>query len=133
VEAGFRANSLYRHQAEAVTITPQLRAMLDAKEEKKRALERQRRLNAKWNYIVAETFALIDKAAPFMDEDCAPKKWPPSALLKIAYFALSTSPRHGGEKDATLFILSMLDRARKLWVGGFHPNPFLADEELVRR
>src|SRR5260221_9337397 len=131
MEAGIRASSSRRPAS--VTITPQLRAMIDAKAEKKLALEKQLKLDAKWNRIIAELFTMIDKAAPFMDEDCPPNRWPPSTLLKLAYFACSTSGRDGGEKDATQFILHMLHLARKLWVGGFYPNPFIADEAPVRR
>lgn len=114
-------------------ITPQLRASIKAKEARAAKEAKDRELEQRWDQIMADTFELIDKAAPFMDEECPANRWPPSKLLKITYLAASTSGRSGAEKDAAQWVLRMLDRARKLWVAGFHPNPLLPDEELIRR
>jgi hypothetical protein len=67
-------------------------------------------------------FHMVDRAAPFMDAGTDPSKWPPSAKLKIAYSIMATG--RSGAREAELWLLSMLDRARALWVAGLHPDPW---------
>src|SRR5690349_7727421 len=70
-------------------------------------------------YAARETmWEMIDKAAPFMDEGCAPTKWRPSDLIKITYCALASG--RTGPGDAALWVLEMLNKARGLWVAGLH-------------
>lgn len=66
-------------------------------------------------------FVMIDKAAPFMDEGCPVGEWPPSHVLKIGYFVMTTGS--SGQKAAGLWVLSMLDLARERWIDGYHPDP----------
>ena len=115
-----------------MSITPQLRAMIDARKAAEAKKAGNVQLSKTWNRLAAETLGLIDKAAPFMDEGCPPDKWPPSKLLEITYYAAATCGRSGAEKDALIFIHRMLERARRLWVGGFQPNPFLSDADLAQ-
>lgn len=99
--------------------------------ERARLADRSLRVEAKWDRITADVFDMIDKAAPFMDEGCGPTKWNPSSKLKILYLTAATSPRPEAGKEAMLFVLQMLDKARSLWVGGLHPDPW-ADQPRVR-
>lgn len=94
------------------------------------ARKKETALDRKWDRIREDTFALIDKAAPFIDEDCPPDKWPPSVKLKLLYFVASTSGIAGGEKRAVKSILQLLDRARRLWVEGLHPDPFAVEPKV---
>ena len=73
--------------------------------------------------LVDEVFQMIDRAAPFMDDGCGPREWPPSVKLKIVYCILVTSDR-AKPRRALQWVLRMLDRARELWVNGLHPNPW---------
>lgn len=79
-----------------------------------------------WDDRVDETFALIDRAAPFMDEAFEPGQWKPSTRLKLLYVAAATSPNAHVDRayEATMFIHQMLDKARQLWVNGYHPDPW---------
>lgn len=89
------------------------------------------KLERKWERLSNEMLAMVDKAAPFIDEGCDPTKWPPSAKLKLTYFIAATSPYPGGEKRALLFVLKMLERGRRLWIEGLHPDPW-AENPKVR-
>jgi hypothetical protein len=112
-----------------MTITPELRAMLERRrkaaileEAERRAFEKSER---RWNRIGAVLFARIDRAAPFIDAGCPPDKWSPSALLKIMYCAAATGDRAEGARDAAIAVLDILELARERFRSGLHPNPFL--------
>lgn len=89
------------------------------------------RIDQKWDGIAESTIAMIDRAAPFMDDGCDPTKWKPSEKLKLLYFVAASSPYDNAEKRAIQFILQMLDKGRKLWTEGLHPDPW-ADVPKVR-
>ena len=72
-----------------------------------------------------EILAMIDLSAEFIDAGCPPNKWPSSAKLKVAYFAMCSGQT--GPNRAKDFILKMLDRARARFIAGFHPDPWLGD------
>jgi hypothetical protein len=88
------------------------------------------KLEKKWDYLIDETMALVDKAAPSMDEGSDETKWAPSAKLKIYFFVAATSESEGAEKRAMLFVLKMIDKARALWIDGFIADPWA---EVPRR
>lgn len=73
-----------------------------------------------------EMFAIIDKAAPFMDEGSIPSEWRPSDKIKLLYFTIATSPFYTRRKrmEAVRVIGQLLDKSRALWVAGLHPDPF---------
>lgn len=88
------------------------------------------------NHVVAsqqrrseELMARIDKAAPYIDE--GQTGWLPSTKLKLTYWVAMSSGREGAEFRAIRFIDEMLERARKLFLAGLHPNPW--GEESQRR
>lgn len=71
-----------------------------------------------------DMLALIDKAAPYIDEGSPSHRWRPSELIKLAYFAIATSDYRGARKRAVNFVTLHLHRARELWLAGYHPDPF---------
>lgn len=79
-----------------------------------------------WDDRVDETFDLLARAAPFMDEMSKPGEWPPSVKLKLVYCIVATCPDNHPDKafDALKFIHEMLAKARQLWVDGYHPDPW---------
>ena len=83
----------------------------------------------RYDAVIDELFVRIAKAAPFMDEGCPANKWPPSVKLRIAYCALATGIT--SQRKAAIFVDSMLDRARRLWIEGLNPDPW-AQEPKVR-
>jgi hypothetical protein len=86
---------------------------------------------AAWQKGVDDTFAMIKRAAPFMDEGSDPSKWRPSDRLRMVFCVCST-----GENSAVMrvhafrFVHAMLDRARRLWVNGSHPDPWAKNDKI---
>lgn len=72
---------------------------------------------------------IIDRAAPFIDEQASPNSWRPSLKLKLAFFALGTDAN--GRWAGTSFIERMLDKARQRWIDGFYADPW-ENEPRVR-
>lgn len=75
---------------------------------------------------VADLFSMIDRAAPYIDNDADPARWYPSQLLKLTFLILATGPSPNGRSEGFRLVWKMLDRARRLFVAGRHPNPFIA-------
>lgn len=106
------------------------RAALAAKQRKpepayvpKREAEHQRNVDR-----MMET---IKRAAPFMDEGAPPGRWRPSDKLRLLYFVSATCENNAkATQNALWFIDAMLDRARKLWVHGFSPDPWAENEKI---
>ena len=101
-----------------------IKRMLAEKSDRAEALEMARKLDQKWDQMIEDTMALVDKAAEHIDQDCPPSKLAPSARLKVAFFVLATCSTEGAEKRALLFVLDMLDKARERFRQGFHPDPW---------
>ncbi len=76
---------------------------------------------------VKELLAMLDRAKPYIDEGCPPNRWPPSALLAITYFILATGPNPDGRSEGAKMLWRMLERARRRFLAGLHPNPLLDD------
>lgn len=68
-----------------------------------------------------EAYALIEKAALFVDEGADQTKWLPSELLKIGYSIAATSNK---PEKAQAWLDLMLRKARRRWLDGYCANPF---------
>lgn len=74
---------------------------------------------------LTELFSMIDRAAPYIDKGADQTKWFPSQLLKLTFCIMASGPNPNGRSEGFRFIWKMLDRARRLFLAGRHPNPFI--------
>lgn len=73
--------------------------------------------------VAGEIEEMIRKSAPFMDEHTLPGNWQPSKLLMIAWNIGAAGTT--GPKRADLWAMQMLETARRRYIAGMDPNPFL--------